>query len=89
MAELARTENYDRLLRSSYARTGNLLGIRRLGTAGVRGAGRDFARLSGYEAIRYVDSYAGYKDGSSRISGSPGFTIELGRGQNPLPPLSI
>lgn len=45
----------------------------------------DFARLSGYRAVRYVDSHAGYKDWFIQEFGRPGFTIELGIGQNPLP----
>ncbi|MDR6998739.1 M14 family metallopeptidase [Neobacillus niacini] len=42
-------------------------------------------RLSGYKAIQYVDSHAGYKDWYIQEFKRPGFTIELGRGINPLP----
>ncbi len=45
----------------------------------------EFARVSGYEPIRYVDSYAGYKDWFIQDWRRPGFTIELGSGTNPLP----
>lgn len=45
----------------------------------------EFARVSGYEPIRYVDSYAGYKDWFIQDWRRPGFTVELGRGTNPLP----
>lgn len=45
----------------------------------------EYARVSGYEAIRYVDSHAGYKDWFIAIYRRPGFTIELGTGVNPLP----
>lgn len=45
----------------------------------------EFARVSGYEPIRYVDSYAGYKDWFIQDWRRPGFTIELGKGTNPLP----
>lgn len=44
-----------------------------------------FAAVSGYEAIRFVDSTAGYKDWFIQDWRRPGFTIELGRGINPLP----
>ncbi|MBY6035508.1 LysM peptidoglycan-binding domain-containing protein [Fictibacillus nanhaiensis] len=45
----------------------------------------EFERVSGYKAIRYVDSYAGYKDWFIQEYQRPGFTIELGIGVNPLP----
>lgn len=35
--------------------------------------------------IRYVDSHAGYKDWFIQEFRRPGFTIELGKGVNPLP----
>lgn len=44
-----------------------------------------FAAVSGYEAIRFVDSTAGYKDWFIQDWRRPGFTIELGSGINPLP----
>ncbi|MDM5315916.1 M14 family metallopeptidase [Fictibacillus sp. b24] len=46
---------------------------------------KEFERVSGYKAIRYVDSYAGYKDWYIQEYRKPGFTIELGIGVNPLP----
>lgn len=45
----------------------------------------EFARVSGYEPIRTVDSYAGYKDWFIQEWKRPGFTVELGHGINPLP----
>jgi len=39
----------------------------------------------GYEPIRTVDSDAGYKDWFIQDWRRPGFTVELGRGVNPLP----
>ncbi|ARI78293.1 M14 family metallopeptidase [Halobacillus mangrovi] len=46
---------------------------------------QEFQRVSGYEPIRYVDSYAGYKDWFVKVYRRPGFTVELGQGVNPLP----
>ena len=46
---------------------------------------REFARVSGYQAVRYIDSHAGYKDWFIQEFRRPGFTIELGEGVNPLP----
>jgi g-D-glutamyl-meso-diaminopimelate peptidase len=46
---------------------------------------QEFARVSGYEPVRTIDSYAGYKDWFIQDWRRPGFTIEAGRGVNPLP----
>lgn len=45
----------------------------------------EFARVSGYRPVRYLDSYAGYKDWFIQDFQRSGFTIEVGRGRNPLP----
>lgn len=45
----------------------------------------EYARVSGYTPIQFVDSYAGYKDWFIQEFRKPGFTIELGSGVNPLP----
>ena len=45
----------------------------------------EFAKVSGYKAVRYVDSHAGYKDWFILEWKRPGYTIELGKGVNPLP----
>lgn len=45
----------------------------------------EFARVSGYQAVRYIDSHAGYKDWFIQEFRQPGFTMELGEGVNPLP----
>ncbi len=44
-----------------------------------------FSASSGYRAVRYVDSHAGYKDWFIYEFRKPGFTFELGSGVNPLP----
>ncbi|WP_285768910.1 M14 family metallocarboxypeptidase [Peribacillus sp. SI8-4] len=46
---------------------------------------KEFEARSGYRAVRYVDSHAGYKDWFIQEFKRPGFTIELGKGINPLP----
>ncbi len=46
---------------------------------------KEFERVSGYNAIRYVDSHAGYKDWFIQEFRRPAFTLELGKGINPLP----
>ncbi len=43
------------------------------------------AKVSGYQAIKLTGSDAGYKDWFIQEFRRPGFTIEVGRGVNPLP----
>lgn len=45
----------------------------------------EFARVSGYEPVQTIESYAGYKDWFIQDWRRPGFTVELGLGTNPLP----
>ncbi|RFU65698.1 M14 family metallopeptidase [Peribacillus glennii] len=45
----------------------------------------EFEKQSGYKAVRYVDSHAGFKDWFIQEYQRPGFTLELGKGINPLP----
>ncbi len=46
---------------------------------------KHFAELSGYKAVEHVDSHAGFRDWFIYQFGKPGFTVELGIGENPLP----
>ena len=54
---------------------------------GAEELAKEFARVSGYslEDTPYASSFAGYKDWFIRIFRRPGFTIEAGSGENPLP----
>ena len=54
---------------------------------GAEALAMEFARLSGYtmEQVPQESSYAGYKDWFIQWFRRPGFTIEAGRGRNPLP----
>jgi g-D-glutamyl-meso-diaminopimelate peptidase len=45
----------------------------------------EFSRVSGYEPVKTIESYAGYKDWFIQDWRRPGFTVELGHGINPLP----
>ena len=49
--------------------------------------GEEFARLSGYalEDTPYESAWAGYKDWFIQNYRRPGYTIEVGEGENPLP----
>ena len=54
---------------------------------GARELGEELARVSGYslEDTPYNSSFAGYKDWFIRKFRRPGYTIEVGLGENPLP----
>ena len=54
---------------------------------GARALAEEFARVSGYslEDTPYASSFAGYKDWFIKRYRRPGFTIEVGLGENPLP----
>ena len=54
---------------------------------GARALGEEFARLSGYELADtpFESSFAGYKDWFIQNFRRPGYTIEVGRGESPLP----
>ena len=54
---------------------------------GARELGEEFARLSGYtlDDTPYESSFAGYKDWFIKTFHRPGYTIEVGLGENPLP----
>lgn len=55
--------------------------------AGAEDLGEEFARISGYELDDTIEtgSYAGYRDWFISTYDRPGYTIETGKGVNPLP----
>lgn len=54
---------------------------------GAREIAEKFSKLSGYsiEDVPYNSSFAGYKDWFIDFFNKPGFTIEVGLGENPIP----
>ncbi|MGM9926248.1 MAG: M14 family metallocarboxypeptidase [Bacillus sp. (in: firmicutes)] len=44
-----------------------------------------FEKISGYKGIQYIDSHAGFRDWFIVEYQKPAFTLELGKGLNPLP----
>ncbi len=54
---------------------------------GAREIGEKFAQVSGYflEDTPFASGFAGYKDWFILIFNRPGYTIEVGMGENPLP----
>lgn len=85
MARLTRESNFDRVL--AYHTQGEVIywGFENLQPPEAEILANEFARVSGYLPIEFVDSYAGYKDWFIQEWRRPGFTIEAGRGTNPLP----
>lgn len=85
MANLARNEQFDRLLAFHTQGKEFYWGYEGFEPPESEVIAAEFARVSGYHAIRYIDSHAGYKDWFIKEFKKPGFTIELGEGVNPLP----
>ncbi|PFA62378.1 peptidase M14 [Bacillus sp. AFS015802] len=85
MATLARQENFDRLLALHTQGKEFYWGYEGLEPPEAAKLAADFSRVSGYESVRYIDSYAGYKDWFIKEFRKSGFTLELGKGINPLP----
>ncbi len=54
---------------------------------GARELGERMAQASGYTLADtpYNSSFAGYKDWFIKVFGRPGYTVEAGQGENPLP----
>lgn len=85
MANLARDRNFDRMLALHTQGEEFYWGYEGLEPNESRVLAEEFERVSGYQAIQYIDSYAGYKDWFIQEFRKPGFTMELGLGTNPLP----
>ena len=83
------TEEFDPTLVLAYHTQGEVIywQFRDYEVTGARALGEEFARLSGYalEETPYASSFAGYKDWFIQQWRRPGYTIEVGRGENPLP----
>ena len=83
------TERVDPALVLAYHTQGKVIywQFRDYQVPGARVLGEEFARLSGYELadVPYESGFAGYKDWFIQNFRRPGFTIEAGAGENPLP----
>ncbi|WP_088103241.1 M14 family metallopeptidase [Halalkalibacter urbisdiaboli] len=85
MAQLAGERQFQRVL--AFHTQGKVIywGFEGLEPAESERIVQEFTRVSGYRSVQYVDSFAGYKDWFILEWQRPGYTIELGRGTNPLP----
>ena len=83
------TEEIDPAVVLAYHTQGKVIywQFREYNVPGARELGEEFARLSGYELADtpYESSFAGYKDWFIQNFRRPGYTIECGTGENPLP----
>src|SRR5690606_8660543 len=84
-ADLAKTRNFARM--SALHTQGKVIywGFQNLEPPEAEQLANEFSRVSGFTPIRFIDSYAGYKDWFIQAFRGLGFTIELGLGTNPLP----
>ncbi|MGD6967024.1 M14 family zinc carboxypeptidase [Rossellomorea vietnamensis] len=85
MAELARGGDLDRVLALHTQGEEFYWGFEGMEPPESEMLAEEFERVSGYRSVRYIDSFAGYKDWFIQEFQRPGFTIELGMGINPLP----
>lgn len=85
MARLAENQSFDRVVAYHTQGAEFYWGYEGLEPFESSAIATEFSRVSGYKAIRYIDSHAGYKDWFIQEYQRPGFTIELGKGVNPLP----
>jgi g-D-glutamyl-meso-diaminopimelate peptidase len=85
MSSLAEKEKFDRIVALHTQGKEFYWGYEGLEPSESRTIAEEFSRVSGYKAIQNVDSHAGYKDWFIQEFRKPGFTIELGKGINPLP----
>ena len=83
------TEEIDPALVLAYHSQGSVIywQFRDYEVPGARELGEEFARVSGYTLADtpYESSFAGYKDWFIQNFRRPGYTIEVGRGESPLP----
>lgn len=82
------TEFIDPALVLAYHSQGKVIywQFRDIPVPGARELGEEFARVSGYELADtpFESSFAGYKDWFIQQFRRPGYTIEVGSGENPL-----
>ncbi|XQY90695.1 M14 family metallopeptidase [Metabacillus sp. HB246100] len=85
LAELVKARNFDRVLAFHTQGEEIYWGYERKEPKEAELIVKEFEKLSGYKAVRYIDSHAGFRDWFVHDFKKAGFTIELGNGVNPLP----
>ena len=83
------TEEVDPALVLAYHSQGEVIywQFQDIAVPGARELGEKFAAASGYllDDTPYESSFAGYKDWFIKVFQRPGYTVEVGSGENPLP----
>ena len=85
MADQTRTRDFSRVLAFHTQAEVIYWGFDNLEPPEAETMVNEFARVSGYQPVKTIESYAGYKDWFIQDWRRPGFTVELGFGINPLP----
>ncbi|WP_052738053.1 M14 family metallocarboxypeptidase [Bacillus sp. SA1-12] len=85
LANLVRKRQFDRLLAFHTQGEEIYWGYLRKEPEEAEAIVNEFERLSGYKAVRDIDSHAGFRDWYVNDWRKPGYTVELGFGVNPLP----
>jgi g-D-glutamyl-meso-diaminopimelate peptidase len=85
MANLIKNNEFDRILAFHTQGEEFYWGYEGFEPPDSEALAKEFERVSGYRAIRTIDSHAGFKDWYIQEFKRPGFTVELGKGINPLP----
>lgn len=85
MASLANKETFDKVIAVHTQGEEFYWGYEGLEPVESERIAVEFERVSTYKSVRYVDSHAGFKDWFIQEYKKPGFTLELGKGINPLP----
>ncbi|WP_070120672.1 M14 family metallopeptidase [Bacillus marinisedimentorum] len=85
MAELTRRRDFSRVLAFHTQGEEIYWGYLNMEPPEAETIVKEFQRVSGYKPVRFIDSYAGYKDWFIQEWRRPGYTVELGEGVNPLP----
>ncbi|WP_010194603.1 M14 family metallopeptidase [Bacillus sp. m3-13] len=85
MASLADKENFNKVIAVHTQGEEFYWGYEGLEPKESETIAEEFEKVSTYKSVRYVDSHAGFKDWFIQEYKKPGFTLELGRGINPLP----
>ena len=85
MAELTRKQNFDRVFALHTQGEEIYWGFEGLEPSKSKIMVEELSRVSGYKPVQILDSFAGYKDWFIQEWRRPGFTVELGKGENPLP----
>ncbi|WP_299087939.1 M14 family metallocarboxypeptidase [uncultured Metabacillus sp.] len=85
LANLVRKRQFDRVLAFHTQGEEIYWGYLRREPEEAENIVNEFERLSGYKAVRDIDSHAGFRDWYVNDWRKPGYTVELGFGVNPLP----